>query len=448
MRRAFSFVEIVVAVAVLALVAIGVMTALSGSAREVKTTSEYSLSLFLSQKIVEDLLQTSHENPHFEEALAEIDGQRVPVERSLHPYFAGLEDTRAPFGILQPGADLAVEPADAPLYKLYREFNLTLASAEESVPAAAPPNARTVRLLYDWPGLKGTDREFRIPMTVAKAAPRQEPTPLPALDTRAMDEAICKGLYPKKSGELSTVVSQVRGKLVVVRDIGEIIELGAYAESERDKLKQQIEALEAALAPGTPEPPANAEIRVALGRLYERRAAVAWQTLLYLKDRAGRNETSFDDVDLGKKKDDYDPYYVVGRVAESADLLEGFKYDLAWSTHQYARARGLMDAWAMRSFRRMAIERKVLELLKFKILVEQSPDLSYLQSWLDNLLLVHTGRVRSFADYLVRERSRARTLRDIELAHPVLVARVSDAQAAVGSLRALEARVKRELIGR
>ena len=61
-RRGFSFLEILMAVAILAVTGLAVVGALSSSAREVKTTGEYSLSMFLSQKITEDLIQSSSEN--------------------------------------------------------------------------------------------------------------------------------------------------------------------------------------------------------------------------------------------------------------------------------------------------------------------------------------------------------------------------------------------------
>lgn len=448
MRSAFSFIEIMVAVAILAIVGLAVMTAMTGSAREVKTTGEYSLSMFLSQKIVEDLIQSSHENVHYEAALADIGPSPFDVANSVNPYFAALEDSRTPYGKLEPGQDLGVEDADATLFRLYKDFRLSLSSTDDLLPPARPggPQAhvRSARMNFMWPGLKGVDRDYEFPITLSRPQPRVEPTPTIAQDLPGMDDAIRAAIYTDETGVLSTVCSSVGATLSVVRDIGAVMTLTDYAESEADKLRAKIDPLEAALPGVAGDPNAEAELRLQIAGLYERRAAVQWYVLCYLRDPAARQETAFKKGDLGNASK-YAATGVSGGVSEAEDLFKRVGDDVVRATHHFMMAREKMGVEAPRQFRRMMLERKILELVKLKMLIDQSPDTTYLRSWLDYLLTLHTGRTRSFTQDLTYERANAASLAALEAAHPEIKQRCESVRTATASLERLATLVNEEL---
>ena len=447
MRRGLSFVEIVLAIAILAITAMAVMSAMTGSAREVKTTSEYSLSMFLSQKIVEDLIQSSNENIHYEEALDDIGPAPFDVANSVSPYFAALEDSRPPYGKLEPGTDAGVEPADATLFRLYRDFHLSLSSSDDVLPAARPggPQAhvRSAKMNFLWPGLKGVDRDYEFPITLAKPQPRIEPTPLIAQDLPGFEDEVRKAIYTNEAGTLTAVCAAVGATKSAVMDIGAVMTLQQFSDTETEKLQAKIKPLEDSLATAT-DPQAEAETRIQIAGLYERKAAMRWYVICYLKDPAGRQETAFKKGDLGDSSK-YDPASVMRDVSDATDLLNAAKYDLGCAASHFTTAREKMGLGSVRLFRRMMLERKILELVKLRILIDQSNDMTYLRQWLDYLLEVHTGRTRSFTQYLTHERAKSTDLSALEADNPAIKERCDSVRTAIGSLEKLAKTVNKEL---
>lgn len=447
MRRGLSFVEIMVAVAILSIVSMAVISAMSGSAREVKTTSEYSLSMFLSQKIVEDLIQSSHENLHFEDALADIGTATVDVANSVSPFFAALEDTKAPFGKLEAGQDLGVESADQTLFRLYRDFHLSMRTSDQALPPAKPgaPQAqvKNASMNFLWPGLKGVDRDYEFPITLAKPQVSPAATPLIAQDLPGFEDEVRKAIYPNETGSLSAVCASVGANRAAVMDVGAVMTLGEFAETNATTLQVTITALVAAL-PTIADPQAAGEARLQIAALYERKAAIRWFVLCYLKDPAGRQETAFKKSDLGSDTTKYSRVEVAGAVAEANGLLTAMKRDLDYATHHYATARQLFGLQSVRLFRRMMLERKILEMVKLKALVDEASDFTYLRQWLDYLLDVHTGRTRSFTQFLSVERSKTGSLAALEAANPQIAERCAEVRAAAASIERLSTRVTQE----
>lgn len=447
MRRGLSFVEIMVAVAILSVVSMAVISAMSGSAREVKTTSEYSLSMFLSQKIVEDLIQSSNENLHFEESLADIGTATVDIANSVSPFFAAIEDSKAPYGKLEPGQDLGVEAADQTLFRLYRDFHLTLNTTEETLPPAVPggpaAKVRSATMNFLWPGLKGVDRDYEFPIKLAKPQARVEPTPLIAQDLPGFETEVRKAIYTNETGTLDAAVAAAGATKAVVMDIGAVMTLNEFAESKVTAMEPTITALETSLA-ATPDPQAQAEIRIQLGGLYERATAVRWYVLCYLKDPAARQETGFKRNDLGSPTK-YSKTAVMGGVSEATTLLTLAKYDLDRSIHHFTSARTLLGLQSVRLFRRMMLERKILEMVKLKALLNESNDMTYLKQWIDYLLEVHAGRTRSFTQYLTIERQKANDLGSLQTANQSIADRCEQVRNSDESIKKLSTKVTQEL---
>jgi hypothetical protein len=80
-----------------------------------------------------------------------------------------------------------------------------------------------------------------------------------------------------------------------------------------------------------------------------------------------------------------------------------------------------------------------------RLLVENSTSTTLFTQWLDYLIPLYSGRVRSFADYLTRERANATSVSALRIANPVVAARVNDASTAGSALVRLKKRVDKEL---
>jgi hypothetical protein len=446
-RAGIVLLEALVAAGILAVIGLAVLGALTSSAKEVKTTSEYSLALFLSQKIAEDVVQSANEDFHFEEELLSINGSRIGVASSAHPYFAALEDSNGTLGLLEPGTDLSVTPIDPSLFRLYREYGLTINSSNGAIPnvPGSPQALCNVELHYDWPKDRNGDRDFRFPLVVPRAIIAQPGSPALAQDIPGLHAAVATTLYPTVSGSLPAVVTAVGGNLPIVQDIGSIVVLMGSQSDQESAASTVLTTLELQVPSSPPNPSQDAEVEIIIGKLYERQAALIWQTLLYLKDPAVRNATTLTATDLGNKSK-YSPLEVTGKICQSAGLWRAFTVDLACAINAYTRARGFMNGPTLRYYRRMMLDRKIVELLELKALTDQSPDLTYLQGYLTFLLDFYSGHVRSFTDYVVREQPNVASLSQLQLAYPDIVARIGAANTAASALKQLAQRAQVVLV--
>jgi hypothetical protein len=122
-RKALSLLEVLAAVVILSVVGVAVLSAIIQSSRVMQTTSHHTLLSFVTQKVVEETLQAFSDNPFADQEFSHLtDG--LSIADAKHPHFSAIEDTRAPFGRLTKGADLAIEQQDETLYRYYRDFQL------------------------------------------------------------------------------------------------------------------------------------------------------------------------------------------------------------------------------------------------------------------------------------------------------------------------------------
>lgn len=436
MKAGFSLLEVLIAGALLAVVGLAVVGAVSQSAREVKTTSDYSLALFLSQKIAEELIQGAAENPHAEEAWRAVDGVSLDVENPLNPYFAGLEDIAAPWGRIDVGPDLGVDARAPALHRLYRDFDLTLAAT-----AAPQAGVEQLTIEYRWPGLKSESRSFAFPLLVAKPTVACTATPLIAQDLPGLDAAVRALLYQNAGGpaDLVSFVSGAGASLSAVRDVGGIVVVTAYAEGDTATLASDITTTEAALAAGPDDP----ELRVAAARLYEKRAVASWQCLLYAKDPAARQSTGLAAADLGGPAV-VSATFLFTKLATAIRMRALFDHDTARALAHYVAARRQLPSLGARPYWQYALERKVLELAKLRVMAAESNDVTFVNAWIDALLAQYRGRNRAVTQYLVQEKLACTGLAGIQALHPVIRDRLSDGRLAETALTQLLGRVRAE----
>lgn len=445
MRRGFSVVETLVAVAILAAVGIAMLGAFSQSAKEARTTSEYSVSLFLAQKVVEEAIQSTYENPHVGQVLRTLDGTRMDVEDPLNPYFVALEDLAPPFGRLTAGTDLGVDVRATHLHRLYRDFNMTVNAREQTVPElpGTPPLIEELGVVYDWPGIKDTARDSRFPLLMAKPCISPVPTPLIAQDLPGMDTMIRQLLYQTAPGpsDLPTFVAAAGATLLLVRDMGSVVVVTEVSSTEASTLATAITSLTLQLPPTGPEDP---DRRVKLAHLHEQQAATAWQALLYMKDPANRIPTGFTADEIGGRTRVSGPY-LYNTLSNAIRLRDVFEYETRMALHHYMEARKSLTALGPRAFWQYTLERKVLDLAKLLVMIQETDDVTFVQGWIDFMLDLYSGRNRSITDFLTTERQAAAgRLAGIQNLHPLIRDRLSDTGLAVTALAQVRERVRQE----
>lgn len=443
-RSAVSLVEALVGLAILSVVGLAVVAALSSSAKEMKATSEYSLSLFIVQKVAEELVQGGYENPRADQAIEELAGNRMDLENPLNPYFATIEDSATDYGIMEAGKDFAVEPSTGVLHRLYRDFNLTLVTDDQPVaPAPGSPDlVKLVDIQYDWPGLKQGTRDLSFPLILAKSCIQPLASPDITEDSANFDQQVARVIYPDlPAGQtLLPYVGSLGGNVTAVRDLGSILVVTYYAYQEMRVHDDAIAALEVQQAASPNDP----EIEIQLGREHERKAAIAWQSLYFNKDPARRMSTSFSAGDLGNPGL-VDRVMIHTEVSRAILLEQWFEFELARALQCYISARSKMTALSPRPYRLLMLEKKVLELAELQVMASGSSDTSFLERWNDAMLDLYVGRNRSMGDFYTRERSHAGSLPQVRDAHPGIRDRLDDTDLGQQALTQLQGRVASEL---
>jgi prepilin-type N-terminal cleavage/methylation domain-containing protein len=441
-RRGVSLLEVLVGMAILAVAGIAVIGALRQSAKEVDTTSDYTLALGLSQRLVEETLQSVLDNPHLESGSPYWGGARAQIKEGGHARFRAVEDTAPPYGRLEARTDLAVDPRDANLFRMYREFSLSLQTGDERVTEleGAPPHLLDVDITLDCPGVKDAQRTFMVPILLAKPQISPEHAPPVAQDLPGLDAAIRTAFFPASvATSLELAVSTAGADLSLVRDLGSIVVVLQTAAEDLAKLDRDI-ALRATATSALPPTPEKAVELMALGRLQEKRAALAWRSLLYCRAPAGRISSGFTRQQIGGAGGP-SSLFISAVMRRAASLKSELELGCAAALSSYLGARRLTPAATMRPYRQLCLERKILELAKLRVLLADGRGIEFVASWVGYLERVYRGRNSSVEDFLALESAHARTVDALRQLHPVVATRIEACVAATDHLRRLRDRL-------
>ena len=440
MRRGVSLLEILVGMTILSVAGIAVVAALRQSAQEVDTTSDYTLALGLAQRLVDESLQASLDNPHLSATSAHWGSGRQLIRDGGHPRFAALEDTAAPWGRLDAGPDVAVDARAENLFRLYRDFGLTLAPKDATVPDApgAPPGLLDISITLDCPGVKDA-RTFTTPFLLARPQVAPEHAPPVAQDRPGLDDAIRRAFYPDTTGgTLERAVGTADADLALVRDLGAIVVVLRTASDGLDALDRDIANAKTALAkPGAA--PGFADW-MALARLQEKRSALAWRSLLYCRQPAARIASGFTRAQLGGARAPATAVIsgVLRRAASLFGELQTGSDDLLSS---YLAARRLNGNASTRPFHQLTLERKILEIAQLSTLLSGGQDLPFVLAWVRYLQRLYRGRNRAVEESLSIEETGAASMDALKELVPVVASRVSQCDAATGDLARLRERL-------
>lgn len=427
-----SLLEVLVGMTILAVAGIAVLGALRQSAQEVDTTSDYTVALGLSQRLVEESLQATMDNPHLSRESAFWGAGRASVKEGGHTRLESFEDTARPWGRIENRTDLAVDPRDPNLFRLYRDFSLELA------PKAVTGNdgLLEVALKLDCPGVKDTARVISVPYYVARPQIAPEVAPPVAQDPAGLDDAIRKLLYPGQgTGTLESVTASVNADVSAVRDLGGILVVLQTAAEGLDLMDREIEARRLALAE-----PGRAEKLIEIARLQERRTALAFRSLLWCRAPAGRINAGVSSAQIGGRQGPT-PAWIAAVLARGVELARGLETGCAEVQTSLLGARRLMANATMRAYRQLALERKILEIAKLRALMGEGRGLDFVQGYVRFLEGLYRGRNRSVEEFLAREAAGVASVDALRAMHPVVEQRVAACAAASEDLFRLRERL-------
>lgn len=438
--------EVLVAVAILGVVGLAVLGAYAQSAKEVRTTSDYTIAFLLSQKVVEESIQSTLENPHASAMLAELSEQpSTAIKDGGTPYFNVLEDSVEPYGQLVSRKDLAVDQRDPGLYRLYRDYSLGVVAVDQPVMElpGTPSHLQKVTVALDWPGPNG-ERSFDFPIAIPKAVVTPRSRPEITTDPDTLEAAIRKLLYARVAGpDLTSVVSTTGAQMTVVRDLGSIC---VVIDDMLDKLNQLDDQINVGLAE-LRTPPANpyllAALRVKVAKAYERRAALSWQALLFCREPAWRLASSLTRASLGTRLPDRSLTF--GLLSMGSRLMWEMRRSTGSALAMYSSARQPLPTFGVTPYWQFLLERKVLELSKLTVLMFEPGDVAFTRAWILAMERIYGNRNRFVQAYLEREKKLATTVDTLRAEYPELRDRTNEVTDVVRALDALRARVLREL---
>lgn len=127
-KHAFTLVEILVGVAIIAGIATFYVTFMSGASKESKFTADHFNAIVLSQKVVEDLIEETNINPHGFSTLG-IDKNKAnfhEVTNGSSVFFSHIEDSAPPWGKIEPGKDGMINEQMQPLFENVNKFKFAI----------------------------------------------------------------------------------------------------------------------------------------------------------------------------------------------------------------------------------------------------------------------------------------------------------------------------------
>lgn len=171
--RGISLVEVMLAALIVALGVLPAIGVLVFTGPALQQTAPYYQAIFLGELALEELRVAALEDPHFVRTLLGGTGaERTTVLRGGHAVTRVLEDSRPPFGRLEPGKDWGIEPAAGPLFDLAEPLALELAPRQDA-------GGTRVQVTLDWVDKRGRPMAYGLPTPLASWVPLERVEALP-----------------------------------------------------------------------------------------------------------------------------------------------------------------------------------------------------------------------------------------------------------------------------
>lgn len=283
MRAGFSFVEVVLAIVILALAAVPLVGLFSETSQQTRQGKDYGQLVALEEKVSEEVRQSAWEDPHFHTRFDDASySMEVPIVDGQSPFFPPLEDAALPLGVItsaDPGISKDYTPA---LHLAVQSFRL------EAVPRRRPVGAGEVLdidLSYRWQDFRDEQMTARVRVTTPLFAARvpEEDEEVPR---DVSDERIRALMFPNSSSDLAGLTGPA-GALDDLRVLGDAAVAMNRFVQQRVAIKKKALELTGKLET-LPPGRERLRIRMAAGRAFESLVAATLDCIGNLREPLDR----------------------------------------------------------------------------------------------------------------------------------------------------------------
>lgn len=428
--KALSLIEVIVGMSIFTVVGLAVLGAIQQSAREIRTTSDHTIAMLLTQKVVDELLQDNLDSPFFADELAMITSRSGPL-RDLYPFFHVIEDSAAPYGRLDSTSDLGIDPGDPDLYRLYGKVELAIRQEELPLAGTSAARVQKIEVMLKWPGFDGKLRESKQELNLLMP-PANRPASISEMSIDDLDGMIRTAFYPGASGSLDSLASANGSDLDTVRRIGRVVVL----MREANRILREPE-------PTTADPSDPSIQWIEKAKHEERKAFLMFQAVLAIQGPAASLVAeSFGPGSINIPSPVISESYVAAQLRSAKQYMAAIDRSLALSVSHYVQAWTELQNRGIRAYRRLAIEKKVLDISFLRAFFSETPDLTFAHAWLDMMEEQYRSRSWILENYVARKKGHSGTASQLATSYQSMATTVGQARTAEEAITNLEQAVQ------
>ncbi len=245
-QRGFSLAEVIIGIAILLVLATIYLTFVSSASKEIQFSGDHLNSVVIAQKITEDMIEELALNPFGLETLG-LDataGSPQEIVDGKSVFFSMIEDSKAPFGIIDKMSDGAIVPDMQPLYDTVKRFRFS-ATGERLADSGETEDRNLVQsnILLQWQTKTGKG-QFDTAIQLFSPVTKKKVSLGVLMDEAAIDSRIPAEVFYKPGktiGELATEIGENDKTILALGRISLISRDFATSDSFRNfknKVKQ------------------------------------------------------------------------------------------------------------------------------------------------------------------------------------------------------------------
>ena len=374
--RAFSTLEILIAVVLLILAVLPMLDLLIGAGRQSRQTADYSSSLSLITKVSEELRLAGWENPNLADSLRrDLDGGRASSVTDGHsPFFRTIEDDEAPYGFLDEGRDSPLDQTYETLRAPLKTHSIGFSSCYRSLPTTG--RLLEIQVGLSWKGHQNRLLEMSLPVCVADLAVRPQ-LPKAIVDRTVADGLIVGFLYPDRIGRtLTQVVSEAGGRLDLVRALGDCLVVPRILAVAVASKADQIASLRSKVSGADPSLD-RARAALALALIFEEQAARYLDAMVALSTPLELLASDWTSNALGRQ---IPSSTLISSLSQVRDLDVGFCRCTVDTLAAYRQAHNQPLGPSLSARVRTRTLVRMVDVLRTSVVALKWPDLDYLRS--------------------------------------------------------------------
>ncbi|MBF0407967.1 MAG: hypothetical protein HQM10_11470 [Candidatus Riflebacteria bacterium] len=224
MKKAFSVVEILVGLLVIAVIGYMFVFYIGSAKKETQFSSDRFNAVVLSQKVSEDLIEEMAVNPYGMETLG-IDsstGSFQNITDGSSVFFSWLEDRAAPWGKIDPTKDGSLSSAMQPLYENVKKFKMRLTGKRLATTGDTEKrNLFSCNIDFSWEAKTGRGEINSECVIFSPATPKKTDLSY-AVKESEIDPRIPAEVYSQPTKSITEIANQIGENVETVLALGRI----------------------------------------------------------------------------------------------------------------------------------------------------------------------------------------------------------------------------------